>query len=451
MRSPHTATERELERWCILLTAALLIAAPVAGLYTDDLSGILPGLWRILTSPSPLTTDYYVMAGLGATFLNAGLCGGFVLLMERLLGTPFKPGLFVAYTLVIAHGFYGLNPLTLAIGTFGLLIGCKILGSSLKDNLGAALFNGCLGPLFGELLFRYLQGDAFDPSNPGLSLLGLLLAMGFSLLSGLAVPAMLPGIKKMHKGYDLYNAGITIGLLSIFLYGLLYRSFGVAHPASLAAPGPLALPDGRSAQAFVNGFYLLVFGLALITGWLQNGHTFRGYGALVRHNGYEANFVDEFGTPLCLINVGIYGLFILAYMNAMAAMPGAIGFTGPTTGVILAALTFVVLGQEPGDVWPIMLGYLLLGGLHWKITGGTSFLCASQPYINSFAFATGLCPIAGRHGWKWGALAGFVCAALCTQIAPLHGGLMLFNGGFCAGITAMILVPILETIESRKA
>jgi len=138
-------------------------------------------------------------------------------------------------------------------------------------------------------------------------------------------------------------------------------------------------------------------------------------------------------------------------MNLMVMMPDAVGFTGPTCGVILAALTFVMLGQEPGDVWPIMVGYLLLGGLHWGITGGERFLCAAQPYINSFAFATGLCPIAGKYGWKWGTAAGFICAAICTQIAPLHGGLMLFNGGFCAGITAMILVPILEYVEGRKA
>jgi len=451
MTNPNTGTARTLERWCIILTAALLLAAPLAGLYAGDLPQILPGLWRISTSPSPLTTDYFAMAGLGAAFLNAGICGSFVILMARLLGTAFKPNLVVSYMLVIAHCFYGLNLPTLALCTFALLLGCKVRRVPMADNLGIALFNGCLGPFVGELLFRYPFGTAFDPAHPQLSLIGLAGALMLAFLCGLAIPAILPGIKKMHKGYDLYNAGIAIGLLSVFLYGLLYPSFGIAQPTPLASPQLLTLENGRSATAFVNGFYLLVFGAALIGGWMQNGRSFRGYGALVRHNGYEANFVDEFGTPLCLLNVGIYGLFIVAYMNLMVMMPDAVGFTGPTCGVILAALTFVMLGQEPGDVWPIMVGYLLLGGLHWGITGGERFLCAAQPYINSFAFATGLCPIAGKYGWKWGTAAGFICAAICTQIAPLHGGLMLFNGGFCAGITAMILVPILEYVEGRKA
>ena len=60
------------------------------------------------------------------------------------------------------------------------------------------------------------------------------------------------------------------------------------------------------------------------------------------------------------------------------------------------------------------------------------------------AFATGLCPIAGRYGVRAGILAGFVCASLCTATSVLHGGLVLYNGGFTAGITALILIPLLE-------
>ena len=449
LKNPNRGAEKTLERWCAALTLALLAAAPLAAVYTGR-GGLLTGLWRIFTTPSPVVTDYFVLAGPGAAFLNSGLSGLFVLVLARLLGTRFRPGLTVAYMLVVSHCFFGMNLLTLAVCAFGLLLGCRIRGAKPADSLAAALFNGCLGPFVGEMLFRYTLGDRFDVNNPTVTLLGIALALGISLLAGLAVPVMLGGVKKMHKGYDLYNAGITIGLLGVFLYGLLYKSLGVAQPVSLAGAQLLQLPEGRSMAFFVNCFYGVVFGSALVLGWLQNGRSFRGYGALMRHNGYEANFVEEFGTPLCLLNVGIYGFFILGYMNLMAALPGAAGFTGPTTGVILAALTFVVLGQEPGDVWPIMLGYLLLGGVHALVTGGGTFLCATQGYVSSFAFATGLCPIAGKCGWKWGTVAGFVCAAICTQIAATHGGLMLFNGGFGAGITALILVPILDHFEQRK-
>ncbi len=43
-----------------------------------------------------------------------------------------------------------------------------------------------------------------------------------------------------------------------------------------------------------------------------------------------------------------------------------------------------------------------------------------------------------------GFAAGFLCASMCTATSALHGGYVLYNGGFTAGITALILLPILE-------
>lgn len=37
-----------------------------------------------------------------------------------------------------------------------------------------------------------------------------------------------------------------------------------------------------------------------------------------------------------------------------------------------------------------------------------------------------------------------MCASMCTATSALHGGLVLYNGGFTAGTTALILLPILE-------
>ena len=69
---------------------------------------------------------------------------------------------------------------------------------------------------------------------------------------------------------------------------------------------------------------------------------------------------------------------------------------------------------------------------------------STQGYMNGAAFATGLCPIAGRYGKRYGVLAGFMSATLCTSTSAMHGGLMLYNGGLTTGITALILVPCLE-------
>ena len=75
---------------------------------------------------------------------------------------------------------------------------------------------------------------------------------------------------------------------------------------------------------------------------------------------------------------------------------------------------------------------------------------ATQGYINGLAFATGLCPFAGKYGWKIGTVAGVVNAIICTSTSALHGGFVLYNGGLTAGLTALILIPILDFYNIKE-
>ena len=159
--------------------------------------------------------------------------------------------------------------------------------------------------------------------------------------------------------------------------------------------------------------------------------------------------------PVCFINFGVYGFCILAYLNLVFLLPvifpflpeGA-GFTGPTVGVTFAAMTFSADGQHPKNVAPIAIGYAILFALTCSICAVSGldipWTLSTQAYINGLAFATGLCPLAGKYGWKWGIVAGLVSAIICTSTAAMHGGFVLYNGGFNAGLTALILIPVLD-------
>ena len=70
---------------------------------------------------------------------------------------------------------------------------------------------------------------------------------------------------------------------------------------------------------------------------------------------------------------------------------------------------------------------------------------STQGYLNGAAFATGLCPIAGKYGWKKGVIAGILHAVICTSTSGMHGGFVLYNGGFTAGLTALIMIPVLDS------
>ena len=45
----------------------------VVGLMIQPLSDIIPGLWRIIKEPDFLITDYFLVGGIGAAFINAGI------------------------------------------------------------------------------------------------------------------------------------------------------------------------------------------------------------------------------------------------------------------------------------------------------------------------------------------------------------------------------------------
>ena len=131
------------------------------------------------------------------------------------------------------------------------------------------------------------------------------------------------------------------------------------------------------------------------------------------------------------------------------------GFTGPTTGIILASITFVAQGQHPKNVWPVLMGFVTLwfvGQTIGHILGfDPQWTLSTLAYMNGAAFATGLCPITGHYGKRFGILAGVMCAIMCTSTSALHGGFVLYNGGLTAGITALILIPFLEYYwEDRK-
>jgi hypothetical protein len=48
--------------------------------------------------------------------------------------------------------------------------------------------------------------------------------------------------------------------------------------------------------------------------------------------------------PICLMNAGLYGLLFLMYINLAVSLTDGAGFTGPTFGVVFAALTFTAMG-----------------------------------------------------------------------------------------------------------
>ncbi len=429
-------------------SAMFLIFAFIAAIYTGELGSVFYNWYLILITPCPLVTDYFAIGGLASTLLNAGMCGMACYLAMTLLKGDSYPNTLAGYFLVVAHCFYGLNFLNMWPCFLAPFLYFKWKKLDFKSNLHVCMFATSFGPFISEMLFRYTQGEAYTFGVVNLTFDGLLLTLAFTLVLGFIVPAILPGAKGWHKGYNLYNAGLAFGIFGFFIFNLMYKTMGITPPQPLTQSNEIYESFSRSYHLFGTIFFLTAFLFCIAIGYRLNGNAYQGYRRLLKDTGFSSDFSEKYGMPVCLINIGVYGILFLLYINLIILLTPGAGFTGPTVGVILAALTFTTMGQHPKNVWPILAGYVILYivmSFFCKINGrDIAWSISTQGYINAVAFATGLSPIVGRYGVRAGIAAGFFCASMCTATRDLHGGFILYNGGLTAGLTALVLLPILE-------
>ena len=434
--------------YTLFWSVSFLVCTPIACIFSGEGLDIFRNFVTILISPCNLITDYFNIGGLGSTFLNVGLCALACNLMMYFSHARVNARILAGYFLVTAHCFYGLNFLNMWPTLMGVYLYCRVTGKRFADNLHTAMFSTALAPFVSDFLFRYTLGGeyVFGECNPSFS--GFVFALCFGAAAGFAVPALLPATTEMTHGYSLYKAGLAIGILGMFVYSFLYKSLGISAPLPSYRHNLVYDQNADRYMLFMNGFFIFIFSVSILAGFLLNGKSFRGYKSLLASTGYKVDFIESYGAHASIINIGVFGLLIVAYFDIFYLLPLEMNFTGPTAGVIVAAVTFCASGQTPKNVWPIGLGYIIMTFAFQGISAivGADFELASstQGYINSFAFATGLCPFAGRYGWHIGVVAGMLNAIICTSTSALHGGFVLYNGGFTAGLTALVLLTVLD-------
>ena len=421
------------------LTACFLIAA----VCMPDRGTMFSGLWKILTNPSKVSTNYFAVGGYAATFLNMGLVALICLALYCIPGAVANNASTLAFILTLGFCSWGINILNIWPTMLGVVLYCVVKKEKVSANVNAMLFSTGIAPLITELMLRYPGQDVV-----AFSWYGTLLAMAVGLGIGFFLPAGLTHSPKVHKGFDLYSAALPIGMMAFFLQAILYKTMGVALPAA-----PAAETLQVASRLTVNIFCCAVFGICIVVAFLM-GCKPKDYWNLLKDPALVTNFSSTYGNATFLMNVGVYGLFILAYYNAIGA-----SFNGVTFGIIFCMLACCNSGSHPGNVWPIMAGYVVSSigfGLLSKLTGG-DFAGAinAQAIMVGLCYANGLSPIADKYGWHYGLLAGVMHYVLVTSVPALHGGYCLYNGGFTAALICLILVPELEkfsrTKDERKA
>ncbi len=428
-----------------LLFAFLSVCFLVAAVCMPDRATMFSGLWNILSQPNKISANYFAMGGYAATFLNMGLVGLFCLLLFVVFkGTPNNVST-LAVILTIGFGSWGINILNMWFSILGVVVYGLVKKEKMGGLVNAMLFSTGIAPLITDLLIRYPYAEAI-----GFNWLGLGLALLVGLIIGFFLPAGLAHSPKVHKGFDLYSAALPIGMTAFFLNATLFKTLGVSLPKALSDADAATMQV--ASQSTVNIFCGIVFGLCIVFAFLL-GCKPKDYWKLLSDPALVTNFSSTYGNATFLMNVGVFGLFILGYYNLIGAT-----FNGITFGIIFCMLATCNSGSHPGNVWPIMLGYFaasLVFGWISPLLGGTfAFKINAQAICVGLCYANGLSPIADKYGWRYGFVAAVMHYLLVTSVPTLHGGFCLYNGGFTAALICLILVPELEkffkTKEERK-
>lgn len=407
--------EKKLYLYFILFAAALFFAA----FFFNTPKEILSGNIEIITSSSNLITDYFHVANIGATFVNAAIMVLQAILVIKISKVQIS-GLIVAAVFTIAgfslfgKNIYNSTPIILGVLAYG-----KISRTPFRALVPVALFGTALAPIVSEVTFNF-----------GLPVyMGILFGVLAGFLSGFFMPLLAKAFYGFHKGFSLYNIGFTAGIVGTLCIAV-FRSFGVevntVYFVSSGNNKPLAI------------FVFSMFAVILLVGLCLNRLSFKDYMKLLRESGRGcADFLDGYGIGLVLINMAVLGIFSTLYTLIVGGE-----LNGPTIGGILTVAGFGASGKHPFNVIPILLGVFLIGFFSIHDVSSTSALLAAF-------FGTTLAPLSGHYGIIPGVIAGGIHIIFTTNLTFLHAGMNLYNNGYSGGFVAALMVPILDKIFEK--
>lgn len=434
----------------------------VAGFLMPDVKRAFDsGLYNVMLLPCKVSSNYFGMGGYAATFLNMGLVGLFCWGLCQLPGAKATNVTTLGFLLTVGFGAWGINPLNMIPTILGVLLYALVKKEKAGSLVNAMMFSTGIAPLISELLFRYPTTSTYTGllyPDERLNLLGIGLALFVGLIIGFFLPAGLGHAPNIHKGYNHYSAAVPIGFTAFFLRVVLYK---VMLGMGIGDMGKLQAYTLSEAEFFYgcNIFCIVLFALCIVFALLM-GCTPKDYLKVLKEPGKGVSISEKYGNGAFLMNVGVYGLMIVGFFNLAGFLDGGVEkmssiWTGMTFGIVFCMVCTANSGSHPGNVWPIMLGYVVFSYLFGWIAGllgveNYALTIGSQGVLIGLCYANGLSPIAGKYGWHLGALAAGLHYLLVTAVPDMHGGFCLYNGGFTAALICLMFVPQLEKFCKTK-
>lgn len=385
----------------------------IIGLLLQPFNVLFDGLYKILTSPGMLITDYMVVGGVGPALVNASLVGLIGFFLIKLNSVPITGPSIASVFIMVGFGLFGKNIWSIFPIFLGVYIYSKIKKQRFRTYIYPALFGTALAPIVSQTVFGF-----------GLGLGGGIL---LGTIAGMILPPLSSHLLKTHEGFNLYNVGFTCGFTGLLLYNIL-RGFGFTSE--------IVVLWGTEFDSPIRLIIIPMSVSMIILGFFLNKRSFKGYKEIFKYPGVLiTDYTAIAGFSNTLVNMGLVGLIGILYIELVNG-----SYNGPTLGALLTIIGFGAFGKNPKNIPPIMLGVFLGTLLSTHEANGAGPLLAAL-------FGTCLAPLAGKFGPLIGILAGFCHLSVVSYVGGLYGGLNLYNNGFAAGIVATIFIAIIQGLK----
>ena len=403
------------------VTVAALLCATVLAFVVDTPREVLRGVIALQIEPARLLRDFTLSTGEGAALLNAALTAGGSLILVRLSGIRLSGPTVAAVFTILGFGLFGKTPVNAAPIFLGTWIAARIAGKQFRDYILIAMFGTALGPIVSLLAVELALGP----------ILGWVVAIAGGIATGVLLPPAAIAILRLHQGYSLYNVGMTTGFLGLFAAAIAFGSGD-----QLAG---FLVWNSEPSLAMVL-FMPILSGVLVLAGIVTGGkEIFRELRSLFRQPGrLPSDFMDMSGTSASILNMGILGFLFWAYAFVVGAP-----INGPVIGGILTVMGFGAFGKHPLNTVPIVVGVVLAA-----LVFGHGL--ASPGVILAALFATTLAPLSGSFGAHVGVIAGFLHLLIVLRSGAWHAGLTLYNNGFAGGLTAALVVAVIDWFKTNR-
>lgn len=393
----------------------------VSAFFFQPPNAILQGLIRIVREPDLLITDYFVLGGVGASFVNAGILTLLCIGIVYGLGMEMDGHTITSSFLMFGFSLFGKNLVNIWLILLGVVLYARYHKTSVSRYIYIGFYGTSLSPIITQVM---LIGHL-----PMLSRMLLCAFTGITI--GFVLPPLCTHVHFAHKGYSLYNVGFGAGIIATVIVSL-FKSFGIVLESRLL----WAMWDNTPLIWLLS----ILFGGMIALGFILNRNVLKRYRSILKCYGIGGtDYLKSEGGAATLVNMGINGLAVMWFLVLIGGH-----LNGPTIGGIFTVVGFSATGKHIRNIMPVMVG-VVIGGMtkHWSLTDPSATL--------ALLLSTTLAPIAGEFGILAGVLAGFLHSSVALNVGIVYGGMNLYNNGFAGGIVAIFLVPVIQSIRDRRA